>query len=73
MYKIIFEKNARFDIQSGIDYYDSKQKGLGRKFANAVKKTSDTLKINPFKQIIYKEYRGVLVKQFPFLPIDFLH
>jgi hypothetical protein len=42
------EPSALKDIQQEIDYYNSKQKGLGKKFHSELKKFFSTLEKNPF-------------------------
>ena len=67
MFTVILEDRASQDIQNAIDYYDSKEIGLGLKFKNALDKEFIALELNPFYQIKYNAIRCKLVKKFPYL------
>lgn len=67
MFTILIEDRAAEDIQDGIDYYDEKQVGLGRKFKDAVDKEFIIMEQNPFYQIRYNNIRCKIVKKFPYL------
>lgn len=66
-YKIRVETAVILDIQEAIDWYNKRQKGLGRKFHNSLKKHFKTLSINPFYQVRYDDVRCLPVKKFPFM------
>ena len=51
VFKLKIEPLAKFDIQSEINYYNSKQKGLGKRFHSDVKTCFNAIKINPFYQV----------------------
>lgn len=59
------EPEAIIDIQSQIDYYNSKQKGLGKKFHKEVNIFFETIRKNPNFQIRYKNIRCLPLKKFP--------
>lgn len=60
------------DIQEAIDYYESKQSGLGEYFYQVIDEHLDTLSKNPFFEIRYKDYRGLPIKKFPFIIFYFI-
>ena len=66
-YKVFISSHAYDDIQKAINYYNDKQRGLGKKFHLAVKSTISKLRSNPFYQIRYDEVRCLSVKRFPFM------
>jgi plasmid stabilization system protein ParE len=66
-FKVLIEPRALADIQQAIDYYDSRQPGLGKKFEASVDKHFSSLSKNPFFQIRYKGIRCLPIKKFPFL------
>lgn len=68
-YKIIFTPIAKIEIQNAIYFYNNKQHGLGRKFYNELKNTTKLILANPYLQILFKEYRGLIIKKFPFYQI----
>jgi hypothetical protein len=67
IYKIVIEPRAILDIQNAIDYYDSKQIGLGEYFYKVVNEHIETLIKSPFFQIRYKDYHGFPIHKFPFI------
>ena len=59
------EPSAKIDIQEEIHYYNSKQKGLGKKFHSEIKKCFDSIRKSPAYQIRYSNIRCLPVKKFP--------
>lgn len=66
-YKIRIEVRALKDIQDGFDYYEEKQEGLGTRFNQAVFRSFEILRHNPFYQIRYETFRCLPVRKFPFM------
>lgn len=66
-FKIKIGPEASDDIQQGIDWYNKKQKGLGRKFYKEVNQHFQTLKINPFFQVRYKNVRCLPLQKYPYM------
>ena len=66
-FKIKVEPEAMDDIQQGIDWYNKKQAGLGRKFLKEVKACFKSLKISPFFQIRYDDVRCLPLKKYSFM------
>ncbi len=58
---------AKKDIQNEINYYNDKQKGLGKKFHTELKVYFDAIKKNPFYQIRYQNVRCLPLKNFPIM------
>lgn len=63
-YKIKLEPLAKLDIQYEIDYYNTKQKGLGKRFYREIKSTFISIKKNPFHQIKYNQIHCIPLKVF---------
>ncbi|UUF12145.1 MULTISPECIES: type II toxin-antitoxin system RelE/ParE family toxin [Flavobacterium] len=72
IFNIVIEPRALVDIQEAIDYYESKQNGLGEYFYQVIDEHLDTLSENPFFEIRYKDYRGLPTKKFPFIIFYFI-
>ena len=66
-YKIQIEPEVQLDIQDAAAWYNSQQKGLGRRFYSEVKKHFKHLTTNPFFQIRYENVRCLPVKKFPYM------
>ncbi len=66
-YKLLIEPLAKFDIQNEINYYNFKQKGLGKKFHTEVKTYLKAIKLNPFYQIRYDDIHCLPLKTFPIM------
>jgi toxin ParE1/3/4 len=66
-YKIVIEPRAVSEIQEAVDYYDSKRVGFGSFFLETVNEHIEVLITNPMFQLRYKDYRGLPVRNFPFL------
>ncbi len=64
-FKLRLEPLAKFDIQQEIHYYNSKQKGLGKRFHDDVKVAFSAIKKNPFFQVRYDGVRCLPLKVFP--------
>ena len=71
-YRVVIEENGLSDIQNAIDYYDLQQTGLGNRFFNVLQKHIELISKNPFFKEIYKDYRGLPVKTFPYVIIYFI-
>ena len=73
IYKVVIEPRAIIDFQEGIDYYESKQIGLGEYFYHSVDEQIGTLTKNPFFQIRYKDYHGIPIQKFPFIILYYIY
>jgi toxin ParE1/3/4 len=72
IYKVVIEPRAILDIQDAIDYYDSKQNGLGSYFYQVVEEHIETLTKSPFFQIKYKDYHGFPIRKFFFILLYYI-
>ncbi len=66
-FTVLIEPRAIADIQQAINYYDSRQSGLGKKFETVIDKHFTAISKNPFFQIRYHGIRCLPVKKFPFM------
>lgn len=64
-FKLRIEPLAKFDIQSEIKHYNSKQKGLGKKFHSEAKEYFRAIVLNPFYGVRYDDVRCLPLKKFP--------
>jgi len=71
-YKVVIEPRAILDIQDSIDYYESKQKGLGTYFYQVVEAHLETVSKSPFFQIRYKDYHGFPIRKFPYIVLFYI-
>lgn len=72
IFEVVIEPRAILDIQDAIDYYESKQIGLGEYFYQVIDEHIEALTKNPFFQIRYEDYRGFPTKKFPFIIFYFI-
>jgi len=66
-YKLNIKPEAHADIQEGIDWYNSRQPGLGKRFHSAVKQEFKLLRKSPLFQIRYDGVRCLPLKKFPYM------
>jgi toxin ParE1/3/4 len=66
-YKIVIEPRAISDIQDAVDYYEAKREDLGAYFYQIVDEYIESIAMNPFFQIRYKDYHVLPVKIFPYI------
>jgi hypothetical protein len=66
-FKVFFQNAALVQLQSSIDHYNQQQAGLGKRFANAVKKSTKQLEDNPFFQLRYDSVRCLPLPKFPYM------
>jgi plasmid stabilization system protein ParE len=65
--KKIISIYAKTDLSEASKWYESQQKGLGKRFLSEIKKAFNTISINPVGfQIRYDEYRIYYTKTFPY-------
>ena len=66
-YKIIIDKRATGDIVKARDFYNERQKGLGKRFAKEVDKSIKSIASNPGYQMRYDDVRCLPLSKFPFM------
>lgn len=67
IYKIIISKRAQLEILDITDYYYHINLELVYKFYLKLEETYDYLKMYPYFQIRYKEFRVIMIKKFPYI------
>jgi hypothetical protein len=72
IYKVEIEPRTILDMQDAIDYYNSKQHGLGRFFYPVVEEHIITLTKSQIFQIRYKDYYGFPNRKFPFILLNYI-
>jgi hypothetical protein len=72
-FKVVLEPRALAETQEAIDYYNDKLFGLGKKFEKALDEHIQSISKNPFFQVHYKDYRILLVKNFPYKIVYYLN
>jgi len=71
-FQIVIEPRALRDIQKGIDFYDSKLSGLGKRFYLSVDTHIKSIANNPYYELRHKDYRAFPVKKFPYLILFYI-
>ncbi len=67
-FKIVYSPDVKEDVQEAIDWYNSKQRGLGSKFVKALKKHFKTIKENPFGFAErFENIRCLPLKKYPYM------
>jgi plasmid stabilization system protein ParE len=66
-FKVTLLPDAYLDIKEIIDWYNSKQPGLGKSFYLSLKAKIRSISLAPFSfQISYKESRSAMLDSFPY-------
>jgi plasmid stabilization system protein ParE len=66
-YKLVITPLAQKDIEKAIEYYTEVSTNAPVNFLNAIENAYKTLEINPHFRILYKNYRALPLKKFPFI------
>lgn len=70
IYKLILKPRAENDLAEGIEWYESKQKGLGLKFINHIESYFEKILENPFGYELKNfPFREAFVGRFPYVII----
>ncbi len=72
-FKVVIDPRAINDIVQVVEYYNSKQIGLGEKFKTNLNKYIESLSINPYYAFKYKDFRYLPIRQFPFLILFYIN
>jgi toxin ParE1/3/4 len=68
MKRLVFSKDSNYDLRDAVDFYDSKQSGLGDRFFSNLSEKIEKIKSNPLHYAIrYKEVRCAKIDNFPFM------
>tara|TARA_R110002050_G_scaffold287822_1_gene439229 strand:+ start:1099 stop:1401 length:303 start_codon:yes stop_codon:yes gene_type:complete len=69
-YQVLIEDDAKLDIAESYDWYLKISRKVSGSFLFQLKKTLDYIAQNPFLfQVVYKDFRQVPIKKFPFVII----
>ncbi len=67
-YKVKIDQDALIDIQEITNWYDNKQKGLGKRFQlTAIKQINTLSKYAHSHAIRYQKFRCMVIKKFPYM------
>ena len=66
-FKIAFQPRATIEMQSAIDYYDSKQVGLGETFYLELFEYIEAISENPFYKVYSQNIRFLPLSGFPYI------
>ncbi len=66
-FKLKADKRALDELQKQVDYYNEEQRGLGKRFKDAVSDAIKSVRKNPFYNIRYDYIRCFPLKKFPFM------
>lgn len=68
MFKLIITKTAKADIREAVMWYNSKQKGLGKRLTESIKAKSKLIRQYPKAcPIRYKNVRTAITEKFPYM------
>jgi len=68
IYNIEISKDAEKDIINSVDFYEQRQKELGKRFFRKILKSFDVILLNPYAhQKIDNNLRKYTVEKFPFI------
>ncbi len=69
-YKLVLKPRAENDLADGIEWYESKRKGLSVKFLNCVEKYFERISKNPLHYPLKRnQYREAFTESFPYIII----
>lgn len=67
MIDVVFDPDARAEFLSAVEYYEQCQKGLGKRFKDAVEAECSQISRMPFGfRVVQKHFRRCLVAKFPY-------
>ena len=66
-HRIVISPGAILDMREACSWYNFQQQGLGKKFIDDVKKTTISIKLNPyFASVKFSNIRTAACKTFPY-------
>ncbi len=68
-FSLKINSSAQLDFKSAIDWYESKQFSLGKRFFNDFENTLNRIQSNPYIFRLENNYRNALLDIFPYLVI----
>ena len=70
IYKLILKPRAENDLADSIEWYESRKRGLGKKFVNHLESYFEKISENPLNyQIQNPPFREAYIQKFPFVII----
>ncbi len=66
-YKVVVTPLAQKDIEKSIEYYAEVSADTPLRFINAIENAYEALKVNPHFRVLYKNFRALPLKKFPFI------
>lgn len=73
-FTVTFSPLALDDIEQASDYYEQRQRGLGKRFTAQLQLTFNAIKRNPFfASVRYDDIHCARVKKFPYLVHYHIH
>ncbi len=67
MTKVAFDPDARAEFLAAVEYYEECQRGLGRRFREAVETEADRIVAMPFRfRVLHPPFRRCLIPNFPY-------
>lgn len=67
MFKLVYANEVYDDIQNAVDFYNSREKGLGTRFFKTVKIQLSKIKSNAYGfQVRYHDVRCIPINKFPY-------
>jgi plasmid stabilization system protein ParE len=65
-FSLKINSSAQLDLKSAIDWYETKQVGLGKRFLNDFEKALSRITSNPYIFRLENNYRNALLDLFPY-------
>jgi len=66
-FNVRLNPKAKLDSKEAVDYYNLKQKGLGKRFYDEIKQQTKSLNKNPLPQYRYNNVRCLPLDKFPYM------
>ncbi len=67
LFRLVIEAEVEAEIEEAVQWYESRERGLGRKFIRAFASATAKLRRNPFLyQIVSEGARRLLLRRFPY-------
>ena len=72
-FKVIVSELAQKDIENSLEYYLEVSTDAPAKFIQELEKAYSTLELSPYFRVLYKNYRVLPLKRFPFILVYQIH
>jgi hypothetical protein len=70
IYRLVIRPEAKTEVAEAAQWYDSRERGLGRSFVHAFRAAAAALRRNPFLyQIVLGQARRMILRRFPYCVI----